>query len=226
MEKTQKGKREIGEEDRKRCQTSTGKLSNWRSASHWRNRKWKHSASKLWKSSSKRATFNASMLPSLYVLLFFECLPFAMWGKKPAANVTFGLIFEVYYWFWFIITWCFTPNSDQSLFTEILNSKFEFRVFFFIYIEMSNNRKTPENIINLVIFFLLHNTFNCIPKHTRSFVVLILRFLTGLICIWKAFFSLEKFSISLLLISVCLYIKFWYKCGLCLCLIGTRREPC
>jgi hypothetical protein len=25
---------------------------------------------------------------------------------------------------------------------------------------------------------------------------------------------------------VCLYIKFWYKCGLCLCLIGTRREPC
>jgi hypothetical protein len=70
------------------------------------------------------------MLPSLYVLLFFECLPFAMWGKKPAANVTFGLIFEVYYWFWFIITWCFTPNSDQSLFTEILNSKFYFRVFF------------------------------------------------------------------------------------------------
>ena len=60
----------------------------------------------------------------------FRIFPFATWGKKPAANVTFGLIFEVYYWFWFIITWCFNPNSYQSLFTEILNSKFDFRVFF------------------------------------------------------------------------------------------------
>jgi hypothetical protein len=83
------------------------------------------------------------MLPSLYVLLFFECLPFAMWGEKPAANVTFGLIFEVYYWFWFIITWCFTPNSDQSLFTEILNSKFEFRVFFlYIYRDVKQSKNT------------------------------------------------------------------------------------